>query len=154
MTPPGLAAPAPLSDSLSCLPSLNFADRPAEISIASRVLGLRPGRALRIETANLPNPEMFTGSPCLSASTMASSTPSTTRSASIFTTPSLSDKLSIRSALVIVSRSLLFLVLGGALLRLGILGTHHRSALHFGSPSLIRDLGVQREIIVNFSLTN
>ena len=53
------------SESLSCLPGLNFAERLAEIWIDSPVLGLRPVRAWRSETEKVPKPEMFTRSPCL-----------------------------------------------------------------------------------------
>src|SRR5881396_866178 len=52
-----------LSWSLSVLPALNFADLEAAIWMVSPVLGLRPARALRAETANVPKPEMFTLSP-------------------------------------------------------------------------------------------
>src|SRR5712672_1643646 len=68
-----LAAGVPFSDSFSCLPGLNLADRLAEISMDSPVLGLRPVRASRVETANVPKPEMFTRSPALSAVMISSS---------------------------------------------------------------------------------
>ena len=58
-----------MSESLSVLPALNFADLEAAIWMVSPVLGLRPARALRAETANVPKPEMFTLSPLRRAAT-------------------------------------------------------------------------------------
>ena len=52
---------------MSVLPALNFAAREAAISMLSPVLGLRPVRALRVDTEKVPNPEMLTLSPCFSA---------------------------------------------------------------------------------------
>jgi len=49
-----------LRESLSCLPALNLAERLAEIWIDSPVFGLRPVRAWRVETENVPKPEMLT----------------------------------------------------------------------------------------------
>src|SRR4029450_2462044 len=89
-----------LSSSFSDLPALNFADFDAGISMLSPVLGLRPVRALRSETANVPTtemlglsrlggagaadwptPEMLILSPLHSALTMSSKTRFTARSA-------------------------------------------------------------------------
>ena len=47
----------------------------------SPVFGLRPVRALRVDTENVPNPEMFTLSPCFKAATMSSNSVLTARSA-------------------------------------------------------------------------
>src|SRR6266851_4698060 len=92
-----------LSESLSCLPALNFAERLAVIWIDSPVFGLRPVRACRVETENVPKPEMFTRSPCLSALMTSSSTMLTALSASPLFSPSLLAKPSIKSALVMSS---------------------------------------------------
>src|SRR5262249_32947627 len=67
----------------------------------SPVFGLRPVRALRVETANVPNPEMLTLSPFRSAPTMSSNTMFTARSACPFGRSSLAATDSIKSALVI-----------------------------------------------------
>ncbi len=67
----------------------------------SPVFGLRPVRALRIETAKVPKPEMLTLSPLRSAPTMSSKTMLTARSACPFGRSSLVATDSIRSALVI-----------------------------------------------------
>src|SRR5215469_14594793 len=96
------AAPAlSLSESFNCLPGLNFADRLAAISIDSPVLGLRPVRAWRSDTENVPKPEMFTRSPWRSAAIMSSSRMLIARSASALLRGSLLDNASISSALVI-----------------------------------------------------
>src|SRR5271155_3302385 len=96
------AAPTPsLSESFNCLPGLNLADRLADISIDSPGFGLRPGRACRSDTENVPKPEMFTRSPWRSAAMMSSSTMLIARSASALLRGSLLDNASISSALVI-----------------------------------------------------
>src|SRR5271155_3804148 len=96
------AAPTPsLSESFNCLPGLNFADRLAEISIDSPVFGLRPVRACRSDTENVPKPEMFTRSPWRSAAITSSSTMLIARSASALLRGSLFDNASMSSALVI-----------------------------------------------------
>src|SRR5271157_1746488 len=98
------AAPTPsLSESFNCLPGLNLADRLADISIDSPVFGLRPVRACRSETENVPKPEMFTRSPWRSAAMTSSSTMLIARSASALLSGSLFDNASISSALVICS---------------------------------------------------
>src|SRR5581483_11044369 len=66
----------------------------------SPVLGLRPVRALRAETANVPKPEMLTLSPLRRAPTMSSKTVFTARSACPFGRSSLLATDSIRSAFV------------------------------------------------------
>src|SRR5688572_15853705 len=70
---------AQLSWSLRLLPALNLADLDAAIWMLSPVFGLRPVRALRADTANVPKPEMFTLSPFRSAPTMSSKTVLTAR---------------------------------------------------------------------------
>src|SRR6266852_2288031 len=92
-----------LSEYLSCLPAFNFAERLAVLWIDSPVFGLRPVRACRVETENVPKPEMFTRSPCLSALMTSSSTMLTALSASPLFSPSLLAKPSIKSALVMSS---------------------------------------------------
>src|SRR5260221_12882069 len=96
------AVPTPsFSESFNCLPGLIFADRLAEISIDSPVFGLRPVRACRSDTENVPKPEMFTRSPWRSAAITSSSTMLIARSASALLRGSLFDNASISSALVI-----------------------------------------------------
>src|SRR5208337_1263726 len=96
------AAPTPsLSESFNCLPGLNFADLLAAISIDSPVFGLRPVRACRSDTENVPKPEMFTRSPWRSAAMTSSSTMLIARSASALLRGSLFDNASMSSALVI-----------------------------------------------------
>src|SRR5271168_3103930 len=96
------AAPTPsFSESFNCLPGLNFADRLAAISIDSPVFGLRPVRACRSDTENVPKPEMFTRSPWRNAAMTSSSKILIARSASALLRGSLFDNASISSALVI-----------------------------------------------------
>src|SRR5260370_12090892 len=96
------AAPTPsLSESFNCLPGLNFAERLAAISIDSPVFGLRPVRACRSDTENVPKPEMFTRSPWRSAALTSSSPLLIDRSASPLLSGSLFDNASMSSALVI-----------------------------------------------------
>src|SRR3989442_14275189 len=68
--------------------------------MVSPVFGLRPLRALREDTANVPNPEMFTLSPLRSAFTMSSKIVLTARSACPLARSSLLATDSIRSAFV------------------------------------------------------
>src|ERR1700693_3870594 len=96
------AAPTPsFSESFNCLPGLNFADRLAAISIDSPVFGLRPVRAWRSDTENVPKPEMFTRSPWRNAAMTSSSKILIARSASALLRGSLFDNASMSSALVI-----------------------------------------------------
>ena len=66
--PPVAPSNPSFSESLSCLPGLNFAERLAEIWIDSPVLGFRPVRAWRSDTEKVPKPEMFTRCPAFRGS--------------------------------------------------------------------------------------
>src|SRR5215470_273438 len=65
------------------------------------VLGLRPVRALRVDTENVPKPEMFTLSPWLSAAVISSNIVLTARSAMARGRSTLLATDSMSSALVI-----------------------------------------------------
>src|SRR4051795_10304911 len=54
------------------MPGVNFATRRAAILISEPVCGLRPLRALRCDTLNVPNPTMVTRSPFFRALVMLS----------------------------------------------------------------------------------
>lgn len=89
------------SRSRSALPALNAATRDAAISIASPVCGLRPVRAPRSRTSNVPNPGTATGSPAARPAATASSTASTASPAAERLNPVLSATAATSSLLFI-----------------------------------------------------
>ena len=74
---PSIKSERYLTAFFSPAPAENFGTRDAAIWIRSPVAGLRPSRALRCETLNLPKPEKVTSLPRLSAPSIVSRTAST-----------------------------------------------------------------------------
>ena len=60
----GPGSSVPLTALFNLLPALNFGTLAALIFIVAPVLGLRPARAARLVTLNVPNPTKETGLPC------------------------------------------------------------------------------------------
>src|SRR5437763_10271055 len=71
-------------------PAVNFGTREAPMWIRSPVAGLRPSRALRLDTLNLPKPEKETSLPRLSAPSSVSRKASTASVASFLLNPARS----------------------------------------------------------------
>src|SRR5262249_45656678 len=88
---------------LSAAPAVNFGTREAAIWILSPVAGLRPSRALRCETLNLPKPENVTSLPRFRADSIVSSIASTASPASFLLNPARSATWSTNSDFVTCS---------------------------------------------------
>src|SRR6202042_1525203 len=88
---------------LSAAPAVNLGTREAGIWIFSPVAGLRPSRALRCETLNLPKPENVTSLPRFSAPSIVSSIASTASPASFLLNPARSATWSTNSDFVTCS---------------------------------------------------
>src|SRR5215471_2179470 len=84
-------------------PAVNLATRRAAILMVAPVWGLRPLRALRCDTENVPNPISATRSPFFSAPVMLSTVVSIALAAWVLLMPQLAAMRSIRSALFIVA---------------------------------------------------
>jgi len=80
---------APLTAVFSAVPALNAGALDALILIGAPVAGLRPLRAARLRTSNVPNPTSATLSPFLSVAVMTSISAAILRSASALLLPVL-----------------------------------------------------------------
>ena len=87
------------------LPALNAGFIDAATLIVSPVRGLRPSRAARLRTANVPKPTTVTVSPFFRALVIAAMTASTARPASAFVSSAPSATASINSALFMLGNS-------------------------------------------------
>src|SRR5262249_8624868 len=84
-------------------PGVNFATRRAAILMVAPVCGLRPLRAFRCETENVPKPIRATGSPFWSELVMLSTPASIAAAAWVLLIPAPAAIRSIKSALFIVA---------------------------------------------------
>src|SRR6185369_950175 len=89
--------------SLRALPGRNLGTLAAAILISLPVCGLRPVRALRVETSKLPKPTSVTLSPFLSASVTAEMNPPTAFSAEALVRAADLATASMSSALVMLA---------------------------------------------------
>src|SRR5690348_2882938 len=105
VTPPKARANQ-FSASLSALPALNAGTLDALILMFSPVRGLRPVRAERLRTTNVPKPTSDTSSPFFSAFLMISVVASSARPASALERLALSEMALINSALFMETPSL------------------------------------------------
>src|SRR5690606_39080955 len=90
-----------LTASFNALPGRNFGTRASLMSMASPVRGLRPTRAARSETENVPKPTSVTASSFLSVVLTASMNASRARVASAFDKSALAEICSMSSVLFI-----------------------------------------------------
>jgi hypothetical protein len=77
------------------------------MGISSPVLGFLPGRLFLLRSPNLPNPEIFTGSPCSKESLISSKNNSIMSFAWRLFQPSSSNNCAAKSALVNAIQSIL-----------------------------------------------